>query len=91
MFSEPQDKVTQPETVVAWFTNTVQANPEGPAMKVKREGSWKTWSYKDYLNDVRTAAKGFIFLGLEPFHSVGIMGFNAPEWFISDIGAIFAG
>jgi long-chain-fatty-acid--CoA ligase ACSBG len=43
------------------------------------------------LNDVRTAAKGFIALGLEPFHSVCILGFNAPEWFISDLAAIFAG
>jgi len=30
-------------------------------------------------------------LGLEPYHGVGIIGFNAPEWLISDLGAIFAG
>lgn len=30
-------------------------------------------------------------LGLERFHGVGILGFNSPEWFISDIGCIFAG
>jgi len=30
-------------------------------------------------------------LGLEPYHGVGILGFNAPEWIISDLGAIFAG
>lgn len=30
-------------------------------------------------------------LGLERFHGVGILGFNSPEWFISDIGCILAG
>ena len=36
-------------------------------------------------------AKAFIALGLEPKRSVAILGFNAPEWFFSDIGAVFAG
>ena len=30
-------------------------------------------------------------LGLEMYHGVSIIGFNSPEWFISDLGAIFAG
>eukprot|EP00128_Syssomonas_multiformis_P004986 Colp12_sorted_trinity150504_noHs@11823 len=31
-----------------------------------------------------------IHLGLEPFHGVGIIGFNSVPWFIADLGAIFA-
>jgi len=30
-------------------------------------------------------------LGLERHCGVGIIGFNSPEWFIADLGAIFAG
>uniref|UniRef100_A0A8C6VPT1 Long-chain-fatty-acid--CoA ligase ACSBG1 n=1 Tax=Naja naja TaxID=35670 RepID=A0A8C6VPT1_NAJNA len=30
-------------------------------------------------------------LGLERFHSVAILGFNSAEWFISAVGAVFAG
>ncbi|NXC41028.1 ACBG2 ligase, partial [Penelope pileata] len=30
-------------------------------------------------------------LGLKRFHGVCILGFNSPEWFIADIGAILAG
>ena len=30
-------------------------------------------------------------MGLEPHNSVCIYGFNSPEWFFADIGAIFAG
>jgi len=30
-------------------------------------------------------------LGLERYRGVGIIGFNSPEWFVSDLAAIFAG
>lgn len=48
-------------------------------------------NYSKIFQEARTVAKGFIKLGLERFHSVGILGFNAPEWFIAQAGAIFAG
>jgi long-chain-fatty-acid--CoA ligase ACSBG len=52
---------------------------------------WLTWTYAEYLRDVRTAAKAFIKLGLPRFSGVCILGFNSPEWFIADYAAIFAG
>ena len=30
-------------------------------------------------------------LGLEPYHGMGIIGFNSPEWFIAYFAAIHAG
>ena len=42
-------------------------------------------------SDVRCAAKSFIRLGLRPHEAVAIFGFNAPEWSISALGAIFSG
>ena len=33
-----------------------------------------------YHQEVEDAAKGFIALGLEPSHAVGIMASNSPEW-----------
>ena len=42
-----------------------------------------------FLTDVRCASRAFIKLGLEPRKSVAIMGFNSPEWFISDLAAVF--
>ena len=58
---------------------------------MKRSDEWVKWSYKQYLEDARTVAKAFIKLGLARHHAVGIVGFNAPEWFIAQAGAIFAG
>lgn len=80
-----------PLSVVTFFKRTVDRFPTRVGLVVKRRGEWVRWTYAKYWSDVRTAAKGFIKLGLEPFHGVGILGFNAPEWFISNLGAIFAG
>ena len=39
-----------------------------------RHGADLKWSYEDYMEDVRTAAKGFIALGLERFQTVILNG-----------------
>ncbi len=38
------------------------------ALVVQRDGLWVQWTYSQYLRDIRTAAKAFIRLGLEPHH-----------------------
>ena len=78
-------------SVMKFFEDTVAKYPNHPAMKVERDNTWVTWTYSEYLRDVKTAAKGFIKLGLEPCNSVGILGFNSPEWLFADLGAIYAG
>ena len=61
------------------------------ALAVKREGEWKEWTFQEYYDESRCAAKSMIKLGLERFHGVCILGFNSPEWMISIVGAIMAG
>ena len=73
------------------LNNTAKRNPNGIAMAVKRNDEWVKWTYAEYLEDVTTVAKAFIRLGLKPFHSVNILGFNAPEWHISAVASIVAG
>ena len=60
-------------------------------MTVNREGELVNWSYTEYLKDITSVAKAFVHLGLEHHNGVAIWGFNSPEWFISDVAAIFAG
>ena len=43
-------------------------------------------NYKEYYEVSCTVAKAFIKLGLERFHGVCIMGFNCPEWMLSNYG-----
>ena len=61
------------------------------ALTVKRDGTFVKWSYNNYLKDIESVAKAFISIGALPHHGVAIWGFNSPEWFISDIAAIFVG
>ncbi|CAL8126075.1 unnamed protein product [Orchesella dallaii] len=80
-----------PISVPTMFRNSVEKKPGRAALAVKRNGKWIKWTYEEYYRDVRNVAKAFIALGLQPNHSVCILGFNSPEWFIADLGAIMAG
>jgi len=49
------------------------------------------WTVARYYEDSKRAAKAFIHLGVGRFESVSILGFNSPEWLMSNNGAILAG
>ena len=53
---------------------TVRRSPDRPALTVKRNGGWVTWTYRQYEAEIVTVAKAFIKLGLKPHHGVGILG-----------------
>jgi len=78
-------------SVWTMLNNTANRVPDRVALTVKRNDEWVKWTYKQYQEDVKAAAKAFIKLGLKPFHSVGILGFNAPEWHISAVAAVVSG
>ncbi|XP_069482860.1 long-chain-fatty-acid--CoA ligase ACSBG2-like isoform X2 [Ambystoma mexicanum] len=80
-----------PMTTVQMFQKSVQNFGHRPALALNRNGQWEFTSYLQYYEQCRAAAKSFLKLGLERFHSIGILGINSPEWFIADIGAIMAG
>lgn len=80
-----------PISIPSLFRSRAEAAPNIPAMAVKRNNVWEKWTYENYYDDSRKAAKGFIALGLQPFHSVCILGFNSPEWLVANMGAIMAG
>lgn len=95
-----------PRTLPQLLKIAAERVPNQVALKVERpcpevEGSkappalpladWKTWTWKSYYEDSRRAGKGFLKLGLQPYDSVAIWGFNAPEWMLATMGASFAG
>ena len=73
------------------FEEAARKRGDADAMRYKRDGEWLPISWNGYREAVWRAAGGFIELGLEPGQGVAILGFNRPEWFISDIAAIVAG
>lgn len=61
------------------------------AFKQKRDGVWHETTWRQYHDQVRAFAKALLAVGFEQHASVAILGFNGPEWFVADMGAIFAG
>ena len=73
------------------FERTVRSYGPKPALRVRRNGAWKTTSWDEYRQQVRQVARALIAVGAPPGSGVCIIGYNCPEWFFADIGAIYAG
>jgi long-subunit acyl-CoA synthetase (AMP-forming) len=80
-----------PQTVWSVLESTAAEHPDRPAMKTKENGAWRAVSWREYREQAALAARGFLSLGLAPGQGVAILGFNRPEWFLADVGAIAAG
>ncbi|MCB9730397.1 MAG: AMP-binding protein [Deltaproteobacteria bacterium] len=78
-------------TVMQVLDRTANKYGDRAAMAVKRNGQWVKTSWNEYRAAARRAARAFIHLGVEPKTGVSIIGYNSPEWFIADAGAILAG
>ncbi|XP_067872506.1 long-chain-fatty-acid--CoA ligase ACSBG2 isoform X1 [Heterodontus francisci] len=88
---DPDSPEQPPMTVHQMFMESVGKYADYMALASKHGEQWKKITFKQYYNECRGAAKSFLKLGLQRFHGVGILGFNSPEWFIADIGAVLAG
>jgi long-chain-fatty-acid--CoA ligase ACSBG len=86
------------EPMVKIFRQACERHSTKVALSVERgdlsgkealpEAEWTSWTYAEYLRDVEYASCGFISFGAETFvNSIGIWGFNAPEWHISCVAA----
>uniref|UniRef100_A0A182X5Z7 long-chain-fatty-acid--CoA ligase n=1 Tax=Anopheles quadriannulatus TaxID=34691 RepID=A0A182X5Z7_ANOQN len=81
-----------PLSVPDLMNRTVRDHPNHPAMVFRNaQKQWQTVTYREYRERVHHMAKVFIKLGLEPHHTVAVLAFNSPEWFVSELSAIHAG
>jgi len=65
--------------------------PSTIAYQAKVAGRWQPTTWKTYGDQIRTAARAMIALGLPRSGKVAILGFNRPEWTIFDHAAMMAG
>lgn len=70
---------------------TVRSHGPKPALRVKRNGGWKTFTWNEYRQQVRQVARAHLSLGTRPGQGVCVIGYNSPEWFFADVGSIYAG
>lgn len=73
------------------FHNTVNRLGELPAYYVRGENSWQPCSWTHYGEQVDSASRALIALGVGKGDVVCILGFNRPEWAIMDVAAMAVG
>jgi len=89
-----------PTTIIDRFSLAVEKWGSRPAMALKRapRGSshaveslpWTTWTWRAYHEECRQFAKSLLHLRCAAYSVVNCIGFNSPEWFIANNGAIMA-
>jgi long-subunit acyl-CoA synthetase (AMP-forming) len=70
---------------------TVKRDGDRPALRAKRDGTWRTTTWGAYARDARRVGRALISLGVQPQSGIALIGNNGPEWLIADVGAILAG
>lgn len=80
-----------PTTVVASFESVVKRHGDKTALRVQRDGAWKEYSWQEYFNQCKRFGNSLISLGMNKNQAVNVIGFNSPEWFMANCGAILAG
>mmetsp|Transcript_8502 Transcript_8502/g.14678 ORF Transcript_8502/g.14678 Transcript_8502/m.14678 type:complete len:906 (+) Transcript_8502:132-2849(+) len=81
----------KPCTVVELLKLAVAKKGDKVALRQEVNGEWKSWTWKQYYDEITQFAKSLVQLGFERHAAVNIIGFNSPQWFIANVGAIVAG
>jgi len=94
------------QTLTSLFQQAASSKKDKIALRVERslpavdgkkwppalpDDQWTTWTYQQYYDDSAKLGRALISVGHKHFDAVNIYGFNSPEWFISQMGAILAG
>ncbi len=78
-------------TLVHCLRHWADTTPDAPAIHEKAaDGTWRTWTWARYWQDVRDLAKGLIALGHEPGDCVGLIGGSRCGWVISQFAIMAA-
>jgi len=76
-----------PPTPVALFWQRVAATPDLAALRDKRHGLWRAFTWADYGAKARQVAHALAALGLGRGDVVSVLSENRPEWLFCDLGA----
>lgn len=84
--SNPQENVT--DLLIA----RVKKNPSHPLFSRQNpDGSWRNITSQEFLDEVRSLAKGLIASGITPGQAVAVMSRTRYEWPVIDFALWFAG
>jgi long-chain acyl-CoA synthetase len=79
------------DTLAKMFWNRVERSGDKPAQQAKRDGAWKTLTWKEVGEAVRELAAGLLALGRKKGDAVGILSASRAEWVQADFAIFSAG
>jgi long-chain acyl-CoA synthetase len=79
------------DTITSRTLEHARVRPARPAYYEKVGGQWRPTSWKEFGDQIRTAARALIALGFVRGDKVALLGFNRPEWVIFNHAAMAAG
>ncbi len=82
------------ETILDRLARQAEQRGDHPALldpRSDRFDAWDTLTWRDYHQQVRRVARGFMALGHEKGAGVGIIGPNRTAWVVADLAAMAAG
>ena len=79
------------DTITHRLLRQAVEKPSTIAYQAKVDGRWQPTTWRVFVDQIRTAARALIALGLPRGGKVAILGFNRPEWVILDHAAMMAG
>lgn len=68
------------DTIIHRLHENGRIRPTAPAYFEKVGETWVPTNWQAYVRQVRQAARALMTLGVEPGGTIGILGFNKPEW-----------
>ncbi len=79
------------DSIAARFLQQGRARPSAPAYFVKTDGRWRATTWSSYVSEARRLARALAALGVGPGSTVGILGWNRPEWTTTSFASQLAG
>jgi long-chain acyl-CoA synthetase len=78
-------------SLVAMFLDRAKTRGERPFLAAKRDGEWRSQSWREVADKVCLLAEGLREIGLKPGDRVMLVSENRPEWCIADLAIMAAG
>ena len=79
-----------PNLVTMFFTRAAEKG-DAPFLWAKRDGAWRSTSWRDTARQVAALAESLKRIGLERGDRVMLVSENRPEWLMADLGIMAAG
>ena len=77
--------------LVTMFLTRAREKGDAPFLWAKRDGEWRSTSWREAARQVAALAASLQRIGIERGERVMLVSENRPEWLIADLGIMAAG